>query len=478
MKRRNFLRYTAAVTAGMVIAGPTARILGANEDIRFGIIGAGQKGMAHAAHITKIPGVRLVAMADPDPGYKMAALKAELAKQEKPIQIDTYTDFRKLLDRKDIDAVIIASPNHWHALHGICALQAGKHVYIEKPVSHDIWQGQQLVRQAQRSGLIVQAGLQHRSRHCWLEIMQYLEEGHLGKITCARALSYRRRKSIGKRTSPLTPPATCDYDLWLGPALDVPMYRGQFHYDWHWVWNTGNGDLANMGVHQIDIARWLIGENSTPEHIFSIGGRFGYDDAGQTPNTQIVYYDYQPIPLIAEVCGLPVEPGIEAMPIFMKTRVGTIIECEGGYIAEDVAYDKNDKRMHKFSTHGDERHLPRFIEAVRNRKPDSVPCSIEDGCLSTALCHLGNISYRLGQSAQPDDITEHLKANARQTDAWQRFAEHLEINQVDLSKHPAALGPMLSFDGKTERFTGGSAEKANALVKDNYRKKWTVPEIA
>jgi predicted dehydrogenase len=477
MKRRDFLKTSAGVAFGLSLAGPNNRVLGANESMRVGVIGIGNKGTDHIKYLKDISRVELVAVADPDPVYMMNTLKADLANSEAPLKIDTYTDFRKLLDRKDIDAVIIASPNHWHALHTIYALQAGKHVYVEKPTCHDVWEGRQMVKLAKKSGLVVQAGLQSRSRNCWPEVMQYLKEGHLGNIRCARAVCYKRRESIGKLDTPADSPKSCDYDLWLGPALDEPILRSRFHYDWHWVWNTGNGDLANQCVHQLDVARWVIGQTDYPEKVFSVGGRFGYEDAGQTPNSQIVVYDYKPVPLICEVRGLPVRPDINGMPIFKKTRIGTVIECEGGYISEAAAYDNNGKRIHTFDGYGAENHMPRFIEAVRNNRPSSVPCSVDDGHLSSAICHLGNISYRLGETASPADISDAFRSNVLGAETWRRLIEHLVVNEVDLNKNKAALGLVLTFDGANERFTGTMAEEANVLLKNNYRSGWEVPMI-
>jgi predicted dehydrogenase len=476
MKRRHFLKNSVGLALGLSAAGLNGRVLGANGRVRVGIIGVGGKGCGHADHLMSIPSAELVAVADPDPEYRMNALRDELKNREPMSNIDTYTDFRKLLDRKDIDAVIIASPNHWHALHTIYALKAGKHVYVEKPTSHDVWEGRQMVNLANKSGLVVQAGLHHRSRNCWPEAMQYLEEGHLGKILCARALCYKRRTSIGKLDTPASPPKSCNYDLWLGPAQDEPILRPRFHYDWHWVWNTGNGDLGNQGVHQLDIARWLIGQTEYPETIVSVGGRFGYQDAGQTPNSQIIVYDYKPVPLIFEVRGLPVRPEINAMPIFKKARIGTIIECEDGYISEEAAYDRHGKRIHKFTGHGGENHLPRFIESVRSNSPETVACSIADGNLSSAMCHLGNISHRLGEQTSPADITAAFSSSAFGGETWRRLIEHLVINEVDLNKNKTTLGPVLTFDGSNERFTGTMAEKANPLLKRNYRSGWEIPD--
>lgn len=462
----------------LLAASGGRKVLGSNQNVRVGVIGVGGQGSYHAERLSKMAGVELVALADADPAYKMAQLKDELFRREDhPISVDIYQDYRRLLERKDIDAVVIASCNHWHVLHSIHALEAGKHVYVEKPVSHDIWEGRQLVNMARKSGLVVQSGLHHRSRYCWPEAMQYLKEGHLGKIICSRGLCYKQRDSIGLLEVPANPPKSCDYDLWLGPAQDEPIRRPQFHYDWHWTWNTGDGDLGNQGVHQVDIARWVIGQNSYPEHVFSIGGRFGYKDAGETPNTQIIFYDYKPVPVIFEVRGLSAQPGIRGMSLYKNMRIGNVIECEGGYIAEETVYDPAGKRIHRFSAHGDELHLSQFIEAVQNNKPEAVACSIEDGHLSSALCHLPNISHRIGNPAAPQEIAEAVKAETLQSETWQRCADHLQMHEINLQEHQPVLGPLLTFDAASESFKGAMADQANKLRKGNYRERWQIPSV-
>ncbi len=474
--RRDFLKHSAAAALGLT-AMSNLRVMGANEQIRVGVIGAGGKGVAHARHAMGLPGVQLVALADPDPGYKMGAFRDELLKRETPVKVDIYTDFRKMLDRKDIDVVIIASCNHWHVLHSIFAVQAGKHVYVEKPLSHDVWEGRQLANLTKKTDRIVYPGHQHRSRNCWPEVIQYIKEEKLGKLKCVRAMCYKRRESIGMSAQTLTPPTTCDYDLWLGPAQEMPLKRKRFHYDWHWVWNTGNGDIGNQGVHQVDIGRWLLGQKSFPERVFSIGGRFGYEDAGQTPNTQIVYYDYKPAPLILEVRGLPAEPSLRGMPHYKGARIGNVVEFEGGYITEDAAYDNGGKRIHKFTGHGAENHLPGFFKTIRENNKSLIPCPVEESHVSSALCHIGNISYQAGQAASPAEIVRKVRKNELGAEAWRRMLEHLVVNEVDLNEVKAALGPTLTFDAATEQFTGKDAEKANPLLKQNYRKHWAIPEI-
>src|SRR5205807_7292226 len=239
-----------------------------------------------------------------------AAAKRE---DEKGTPVQTYTDVRKLLENKDIDVISTATPNHWHSLITIWSCQAGKDVYVEKPVSHNVFEGRQCVEAARKYNRIVQAGSQGRSNGAQREAFAWIKEGHLGKIKIARGLCYKRRPSIGKVDGPQPIPSQIDYDLWCGPALKLPLTRKKLHYDWHWVWNTGCGDLGNQGIHEMDVARWFLGAMELSPRVFSVGGRLGYVDDGETPNTMVIYHDYPTAPLIFEVRGLPDKPGSKNM---------------------------------------------------------------------------------------------------------------------------------------------------------------------
>src|SRR5512133_347297 len=275
---------------------------GANEVLRYAVIGFGGRGQNHIDELHKIQGARLVALCDVDDNI----LRKETERCEKRGQkLDGYSDFRKVLERKDIDFVTFATPNHWHSLNAIWAIQAGKDVYVEKPISHNVWEGRKVVEAARKYGRIVQAGTQSRSSEGLQEAVQWLHQGNMGKIIRARGLCYKRRPSIGKVDGPQPIPAGIDYDLWCGPAPKEPLMRKKLHYDWHWVWPTGNGDLGNQGIHQMDLGRWFLGENALSPRVWSLGGRLGYVDDGTTPNTQIVFHDYKKAPLIFEVRGLP-----------------------------------------------------------------------------------------------------------------------------------------------------------------------------
>src|SRR5262249_43161021 len=304
-----------------------------------------------------------------------------------------YTDVRKLLENKDIDVVTFATPNHWHALGSIWAIQAGKDVYVEKPVSHEVWEGRQIVVGARKYNHIVQAGTQCRSSSGIAEGIQWIRDGHIGKIIRARGLCYKRRPSIGKVTGPTPIPASIDYDLWCGPALKDPLMRKRLHYDWHWVWPTGNGDLGNQGIHQMDLGRWILGQPELSPRVWSVGGRLGYEDDGTTPNTLIVFHDYKPAPLIFEVRGLPSSAESKDMDGYHGADIGVVTDCEGGsMVISDYngarIFDKSGQELKKFQAASS--HFANFIDAVRSRKYTDLKADILEGHLSSALCHTGN----------------------------------------------------------------------------------------
>jgi predicted dehydrogenase len=309
--RRTFLKSTIAASAAVSLpARIYAQAPGSNDDIRVAVIGFNGRGANHIDSCIKAKGARLVALCDVD-SEVLNKGKAQLAK--KSIDVETYKDIRKLLENKDIDAISIATPNHWHSLGAIWGCQAGKDVYVEKPVSHNVWEGRQLVKAAAAHKRIVQMGVQSRSAVGLGAGIEWANAGNLGKLIYVRALCYKPRASIGKADGPLTIPDNVDFDLWCGPASDEPIRRKKLHYDWHWVWNTGNGDLGNQGIHQMDIARRFVGEPELSPKVFTVGGRIGYQDDGETPNSMFIVYDYEKAPLIFEVRGLPSypEPGLQ-----------------------------------------------------------------------------------------------------------------------------------------------------------------------
>ena len=285
---------------------------------------------------------------------RRCSTKGRRNSRNKSIDVETYKDIRKLLESKEIDAISIATPNHWHSLGAIWGCQAGKDVYVEKPVSHNVWEGRQLVKAAETHKRIVQMGVQSRSAVGLAAALEWLKAGNLGKLIYARGLCYKRRASIGKVDGPQTIPDNIDYDLWCGPASNEPIRRKNLHYDWHWVWNTGNGDLGNQGIHQMDIARRFLGEPALSPKVFAVGGRVGYEDDGETPNSMFLVHDYEKAPLIFEVRGLPEKPGAKGMDKYRGASIGVIVQYENGYVVcpnynDAIAFDNDGNEIQKFN---------------------------------------------------------------------------------------------------------------------------------
>jgi predicted dehydrogenase len=485
--RRRFLSTTAAASAGMILASSSRRVLGANEDVRVAIVGTGSRGGNHIDAFSKINGCRIVALCDADSDH----LGKSAAKLEKGgNKVKTYQDYRKLLEDKEIDAIATATPNHWHSLVTVWGCQAGKDVYVEKPISHEIWEGRKCVEAAAKYKRVVMHGTQRRSDQGWYQAFDYIRQGNLGAVQWVKGFCYKPRPSIGKVTAPTPIPKSVDYDLWCGPAPKEPLMREKLHYDWHWVWPTGNGDIGNQGVHEMDLCRWFVGNNSLPERVLAIGGRFMVDDDATTPNTQIVYYDYKPIPFIFEVRGLPSKKPSDvsngkswpAMDAFGKLiRVGMWIQCENGYFAAGEsggwAYDKDGKKVRQFKQElGQAGHQENFIKAVKSRDPKDNPCNAETAHLSAACCHLGNISYRVGQDRKAGEIADSIKGNAQMSESFDRLKDHLAKNGYNVDQDKITMGANLSIDPGAERFTGDHAEAANKLLRREYRKPFEVPE--
>jgi len=377
-------------------------------------------------------------------------------------------------------------PNHWHALATVWACQAGKDVYVEKPFCHDIWEGQQMVAAARKYGRVVQVGTQNRSSTLLGRTFDYLRSD-LGPIRFAHALVYRARVGIGKVSTPTPVPDTINYDLWCGPVSNGPLLRKQLHYEWHWFWETGNGEMGNNGIHVVDICRWALGQNQPPPRAISIGGRLGFDDCGETANTQIALLDYQPAPVICEIRNVSVAKSAEPMGKFRNLTQGIVIDCPGGYFAGDasggVVFDSQGKKIKDILDNGESKqletsHLSNFIAAVRSRKTNELVAEGLQGHISAACCHMANISHRLGKQSAPEAIRAATQANRELEDAFDRCREYLRENGVDLGVASATLGPWVTFDSKQERFVQDFADAANKLSMRSYRDPFVVPKLA
>jgi len=335
--RRKFLTTAALATT----AYSTSQVMGANEKIRMGFIGLGGRGMGSANWFDEIEDVEVAALCDVD-------TKTLARAQQAFPKASSTQDLRRLIEDPEIDAVCVSTCNHWHVLASIWAMEAGKDVYVEKPVSHNVWEGRQLVAAARKYDRMCQGGTQQRSDEFQAELREFLNNGDvIGKMKYARLNRYGMRASIGKLDKPLVPPETVDYDLWLGPAQDIPIYRPKLHYDWHWNWNTGNGDLGNWGPHITDDLRNVVfGDRvKLPTRVMSGGGRLAWDDAGESPNTHFTYFDTEEIPVIFDVHNLPKAKGVKGGDYYARRRTNAflVVECEGGYYAGGrgggVAYD-------------------------------------------------------------------------------------------------------------------------------------------
>jgi len=486
MRRREFLKASSAFCSALSLF--PGRILGANNDIRIGVIGIGSfvkiggKGRGDIRDFRKIPGVRVVALCDCDANHLNYEVNQFSKRGEK---VKAYKDFRDLLDDKEVDAVSITTPNHWHSLMTIMACQAGKDVFVQKPSSHNIFEGRKMVEAMYKYNRVVQAVHGPRNNGRIQESLEYIWAGNLGKIKCVYGLNYKPRMSIGKVDKPQSIPDSCDYDLWCGPAPKKPLMRKNLHYDWHWDWDTGNGDLGNMGIHAMDGCRWALQKNILPKRVISIGARLGYDDDGQTPNTMISLLDYEPAPVIFEVRGLPRNESFRqsdwtknrrlSMDDFRGVQTGFVVQCEDGYVKDGAAFDNQGKLIKEF-THQQPDCKENFISVVRSRKINELRTDATEGHLSCGLVHMVNISYQVGKHKPNDEIRQVIRNEAKLCESYERLIDHLFANRLGTNNELLTLGAMLTLDPEKERFIGPMSNEANRLISRNYRKPFVVPD--
>lgn len=496
ISRRNFMKTSAVAGLGLsssyLTAANWSRVAGANDRIQVGVVGCRNHGSwAHLEDsYLNFPNVEVIAICDPDRTSIDRGLKIMLDKGARPAK--DYKDIRKMLDNKDIDAISVATPNHWHALATVWGCQAGKDVCVEKPVSHNIWEGRKMVEAAEKYGRIVQADHDMRSNTKIAAAVNYIQSGALGKIEYCHSWVYKRRESIGKAgQAGGVIPLTADYDLYCGPAPMGPLRRINLHYDWHWQWEFGCGEIGNNGPHHLDLCRWVLGHNDLPGRVITFGGRYGYEDDGETPNTSITLFDYKTAPILFEVRGLSrskADPNMDSFQTTTKKGVklfyewdsknpntSNIIVCEHGFVdlGKQIAYD-NDGKMIKTFEGENVNSVLNFIKAVRSRKQEDIKTPILQGHLSASLCHMGNISYRVGKQASFEELNDLFRKDYEIKDAVERVNMHLGANGIDFKKMPVILGPWLTMDSRTERFTGDYSEQANQLISREYREPFAI----
>jgi predicted dehydrogenase len=399
--RRSFLAAGAA-------AFSLGRVLGANDKINIGIVGIGGRGNDHIKYYAPLPDARIVALCDVN---QAAVEKGQAAvKNLTGDSPKAYDDMRKMFADKDVDAVSITTPNHWHALSTIWACQAGKDVYCEKPACYNVHEGERMIEVARKTGRMVQIGSQSRSVAHKMKAMELLHEGVIGKVYMAKGLCFKRRKSIGHKDDEPTP-LGLKWDMFLGPAPLRPYNELRFRYNWHWFWDTGNGDIGNQGVHEMDIARWGLGELMWPKSVVSTGGKFVYHDDQETPNTQSATFDYGDKQLVFEVRGL-LTNGEGPIPRGGGNYVGNLFYGEDGWMEIDSTGfkvykgEKDEVAMDEKSEKGGDTgpHMENFLAACRSRNYKDLHADVAIGVMSADLCHLANASYRSGRKLAVDPV--------------------------------------------------------------------------
>jgi predicted dehydrogenase len=483
--RRAFMKSSLAAGVGLTLASPFSRVRGANNTVRVAVVGINGRGGSHISGFEEIDGVQVAALCDVD--SKVLKSKAAAFEKKYNHKVDTYVDIRKLLENKDIDAISIATPNHWHSLATIWGCQAGKDVYVEKPCSHNIFEGSKCVEAARKYNRIVQHGTQSRSSRGWAKQIAAVQSGKYGKLLVSKGAASKNGKgrwSIGFK--PIQePPETLDFNIWLGPAPQQPYHENIVHYNWHWFWDFGNGEIGNQGVHQMDIARWAIGDSALPISAMSMGGRWvetteghpPFTDQAQTPNCQMTVMDFGGPLLLFEVIGLVDRVGVDGKKY--PPNVGNEFYLEAGAIKGGKFYpkgsDKPEDLVDVDVQMGPGDHFENFIYAVRSRKVTDLNADIAKGHPSAACCHLGNLSYRLGEqvagTTRPDVLDKHEEI----AKSWEKVLDTVKgAIGLDVSKATYQLGPMLKFNPKTEKFVGN--KEANKLLTRPYRKPFVVPK--
>jgi predicted dehydrogenase len=464
MHRRTFLKSALGTmgAAAITISGTRAsgKVIGANERLRIAVCGVNGQGRSHLRGYQEMENVEVAWVVDPD---------RRLLKDAP----NTTTDIRRALDDKNLDAISVASPNHWHSLMVIWAAQAGKHCYVEKPASHDIYEGRVALEAWKKYGVVVQHGTQQRSSQGRANMIKAIQSGKYGKLAVSHGFCCKPRNGIGHR-EPSAPPDWLDWNLWCGPAV-IDRYHGNYaHYNWHWFWETGNGDLNNQGTHELDVAFWALEPGQTaPIRAMAIGGRFAWNDQGETPNTMFAIAEY---PNGQKVFFNVRNVNYDGYPREVKND---FYFEDGGKILGNTYISPTGQKQ---SVQGEPveitpgGRLGSFIRACRAGKPEMSNCDMEVAHYSCLLGHVMNNSYRIGKK-----VPFNKKAGRFGDDklAYEEFAKIHEIMRdgVGVPEDGAEyiVGPWLSFDPKTERFIGEHADEANRLLRDPRTGQFDIP---
>jgi predicted dehydrogenase len=477
--RRRFLQASSAAGASFYIGGTKAsgRVIGANDRVRIAVIGLNGRGSSHIGGFGGQKNVEIAYVVDPDEKVLNKRL-SQVRGRANGKNCKGHKDLRKALDDKNIDAITVAAPNHWHSLMTIWGAQAGKHVYVEKPMSHDIAEGRVAVEAQKKYGVVVQHGTQRRSDAGIAGLHEALKSGKLPKLKIAYGYCCKPRGGIGHK-KPGDPPANLDWNLWKGPAV-IDQYHGNYvHYNWHWFWESGNGDLNNQGTHQLDVAAWAIDDDQVhPTRAMAIGGRFNWDDQGQTPNTMFAMAEY---------------PNGQYVMFNVRNvnHKGYKHQVYNEYYLEDGSKitGESNYTIHRPGKAPERLKLPKgkvtpggnwgaFVAAVRAGDPNMANGNAMAAHRGCVVGHLMNNSYRLGKQVPFNAKAGKFGDNK---DASEHFLKLHEITSkgagVPEDKAKYTVGPLLNFDPKTEKFTGEHAAEANKLAKDPNNKGFEVPSV-
>jgi predicted dehydrogenase len=480
--RRSFIKKSVIGATGLTIGGmgfsprSYASIIGANDRFRVAVCGINGRGKNHIDGFSGLENVEVAYLVDPDRMVLENRVNEFNGREGINYRTQGVTDVRKVLERKDIDAISVATPNHWHSLMVIWAAQARKHCYVEKPVSHDVYEGRVALAAAEKYGVVVQHGTQRRSDPRWAKQISEVRSGKFGRMAVSHGFACKPRDGIGFQPDS-TPPEHLDWNLWKGPAVIDKFHKNLVHYNWHWFWKTGNGEMNNQGTHQLDVAYWALDpevENTHPVRVMALGGRFIWEDQGETPNTMYAIAEFK-----------------NGQKVFFNVRnvnhEGYVREVTNRFYFEDGGRLRDGEYI---SHNGSQpRDVPireveirpggaygSFVTACRANDPKMANGNMADAHFSTTMGHLMNISYRLGKK-----VPFNAKAGKFGDDplAYEEFMKIHAIARdgmgVPEDKAEYVIGPWLKFDGETEQFVGKHAKKANQLLADPRRDEFDIP---
>lgn len=482
-QRRDFIKKGLIGSAGIAIGGmgfsarSYASILGANDRFRVAVCGVNGRGKNHISGFSGLENTQIVYLVDPD--SKVLDTRVNELREQGGLSagVKGVADVRKVLEGKEVDAISVATPNHWHSLMVIWAAQAGKHIYVEKPASHDVYEGRVALAAAEKYGIVVQHGTQRRSSDGWAKTIGEIRSGKYGKMLVSHGFACKPRQGIGFKSNG-TPPPNLDWNLWRGPAIVDKYHENLVHYNWHWFWNVGNGELNNQGTHQLDVAYWALDpevENTHPVRVMAMGGRFSWEDQGETPNTMFAVAQFK-----------------NGQYVFFNVRnvnyegyehevTNRFYFEDGGRLYEGGEYKSHNGSQPKNITAEPVKITPggnygSFVAACKAGDPSMANGTMRDAHFSCTLGHLMNISYRLGTEVPFNEKAGRFGDNAI---AFEEFMKIHTIARdgmgVPVDKAKYIVGPWLEFDGENEYFTGDHSRQANQLLSDPHRAEFDIP---